>query len=35
VAKRLRRAEALLGRPLEARPRELDAALVIVAALGG
>jgi DNA-binding PucR family transcriptional regulator len=29
VAKRLRRAEAMLGRPLMARPRELEAALLI------
>ncbi|WP_320673007.1 PucR family transcriptional regulator [Patulibacter defluvii] len=33
VARRLRRAEERLGRPLEARPRELEAALAIVAAL--
>ncbi|HEX6388234.1 MAG TPA: helix-turn-helix domain-containing protein, partial [Solirubrobacteraceae bacterium] len=34
VAKRLRRAEATLGRAVTARPRELEAALVIAEALG-
>jgi DNA-binding PucR family transcriptional regulator len=29
IAKRLRRAEAILGRPITARPRELEAALLI------
>ncbi len=33
IAKRLRRAEALLGHPLTERPRELEAALVIADAL--
>jgi DNA-binding PucR family transcriptional regulator len=33
IAKRLRRAEALLGHPLTKRPRELEAALVIADAL--
>lgn len=30
IAKRLRRAEALLGRPITSRPRDLEAALLIV-----
>ena len=33
VAKRLRRAEALLGRPVTSRPRELEAALLIAEVL--
>jgi DNA-binding PucR family transcriptional regulator len=34
IAKRLRRAEATLGRPLDRRPRELEAALTIAEILG-
>jgi DNA-binding PucR family transcriptional regulator len=34
VAKRLRRAEATLGRPITGRPRELEAALTIAEVLG-
>jgi len=35
IAKRLRRAEATLGRPIAARPRELEAALLIAEAQDG
>lgn len=35
VAKRLRRAEAILGRPITSRPRELGAALLIAETLAG
>jgi DNA-binding PucR family transcriptional regulator len=34
VAKRVRRAEAMLARPITSRPRELEAALLIAEALG-
>jgi DNA-binding PucR family transcriptional regulator len=34
IAKRLRRAEATLGRPITSRPRELEAALTIAEVLG-